>query len=120
MSKKPNYGFPCVTDPHDFEPDHESCTPAEIEAHRLACANWGKPLFKPNKGCYSEYSEDGQLVKHVTRTSWGIGVNLIDSCDGCGEPAFGDPLVTCHECGGSEFCAHCWPEHEKKHDEGAF
>lgn len=42
MSKQPNYGFPCVEDPHDFIPDTESCSPTEIEAHRVACANYGK------------------------------------------------------------------------------
>ncbi len=87
MSKRPIYGFPCVEDPMDFSPDAECCSPAEIEAHRLACANYGKPTYEPNKGCYSEHDADGRLVKHVTRTSWGIGVNLIDHCDECGEPA---------------------------------
>lgn len=117
MSKQPLYGFPCVTNPHDFEPDTESSSPEEIETHRLACANWGKSTFQPNKGCFSEYSDDGKLVLHVTRTSWGIGTNLIATCDGCNEPVFDAPLVTCHECGGPEFCVECWPKHEKDHDE---
>lgn len=115
MSKQPNYGFPCVEDPNDFIPDPESCSPAEIEAHRLACANFGKPEFEPNKGCYSEHDEQGRLIKHVTRTSWGIGTNLISCCDECGEPS--GNLLTCHECG-PEFCEICWPVHERKHDEG--
>ena len=71
MSRQPIYGFPHVTDPHDFHPDHECCSPAEMEAHRLACANYGKP--SPNKGCM--------------RTSWGIGTNLVRCCDECKEPA---------------------------------
>ena len=116
MSKQPVYGFPCVTDPNDFEPDMECCSPAEVEAHRLACANYGKPAYQPNKGCYAEYSDDGQLVKHVARTSGGIGVNLIATCDGCREPDFGDGLIACHECGGPEFCPVCWPEHERQHE----
>jgi hypothetical protein len=119
MSKQASYGFPCVTDPNDFIPDKESSSPQEIEAHRLACANYGKPNYEPNKGCFSEYDDKGQLVLHVTRTSWGIGTNLLDSCDGCNTPTFGDPLIACHECGGPEFCEHCWPEHEKKHEDGA-
>lgn len=117
MSKRPNYGFPCVSDPNDFIPDTESCSPAELEAHRIACANYGKPNYEPNKGCYTEHDDSGQLVKHVLCTSWGIGTNLIASCDGCNMPTFGDPLIACHECGGPEFCEHCWPAHEKRHDE---
>lgn len=117
MSKQGSYGFPCVSNPNDFIPDTESSTPAEIETHRIACANWGKPAFEPNKGCFTEYDDKGQMVLHVTRTSWGIGTNLMDTCDGCNTPTFGDPLIACHECGGPEFCEHCWPEHERKHDE---
>lgn len=116
MSKQPIYGFPCVEDPRDFSPDMECSSPEEIEAHRLACANYGKPSYVPNKGCYSQHSDDGQLVMHVTRTSWGIGVNLIDSCDECNCPS--DALIACHECGGRDYCEVCWPEHEKRHEEG--
>jgi len=115
VSKQPVYGYPCVSNPNDFKPDHECCSPREIEMHRLACANYGKPSYAPNKGCYTEHDASGQIVKHVTRTSWGIGTNLIATCDGCGEPTFGDPLITCHECGGPEFCDVCWPEHERNH-----
>jgi len=90
-----------------------------MTAHRTACANYGKPGYEPNKGCYSEWDASGQLVKHVTRTSWGIGTNLYDTCDGCSEPNFEDEkLIACHECNGREFCAVCWPEHEKQHEEG--
>lgn len=117
MSKRPIYGFPCVEDPRDFDPDVECSSPAEIETWRRACANFGKPTYEPNNGCYAEYSDDGQLVKHVARTSWGIGVNLVSHCDGCNEPDF-DGLITCHECGGPEFCPVCWPEHEKRHESG--
>lgn len=117
MSKQAVYGFPCVSDPNDFIPDGESCSPTEIETHRVACANYGKPSYVPNKGCFSEHSDDGALLLHVTRTSWGIGTNLIASCDDCHEPDF-DGLMTCHECGGMEFCAVYWPKHEKDHDEG--
>lgn len=118
MSKQACYGFPCVSDPNDFIPDGESCSPEELEAHRRACANYGRPAYEPNKGCYAEHDESGQMVKHVLRTSWGIGTNLIDTCDGCNTPTFGDPLTTCHECGGPEFCPDCWAEHEKRHEGG--
>ena len=118
MGKYPSYDYPCVTDPRDFSPDHECSSPEEIERHRLACANYGKPSYEPNKGCFSEHSDDGQLVMHVARTSWGIGVSLLDSCDECRELTSGEPLMTCHECGWPEFCAVCWLEHEKRHEGG--
>jgi hypothetical protein len=116
MSKMPVYGFPCVENPHDFDPDVECCSPQEIETWRRAKANWGKPGFEPNKGCETTFDEAGNLVKHVLRTSWGIGVNLIDQCDGCQEVMPGS-LMTCHECGGSEYCEVCWPKHEAEHEE---
>ena len=52
MSKQPIYGFPCVDDPHDFIPDGECCSQNEILTHRAAKANYGKPSYEPNKGCY--------------------------------------------------------------------
>lgn len=116
MSKQPIYGFPCVTDPHDFSPDYESCSPAEIEAHRLACANYGTPTYQPHEGCYTVYDELGQTVTHVLRTSWGIGVNLVSVCDKCGTPPLNLPLMTCRACGEREYCEFCWPEHEKRHN----
>ena len=70
MSKQPTYGFPCVEDPNDFIPDPECSSPEERERHRVACANYRKASYEPNKGCYSEFSDDGQLIKHVLRTSW--------------------------------------------------
>jgi len=117
MSKIPCYGYPCVEDPNDFIPDGECCSPEERQAHRTACIDYGTPSYEPNKGCYSEYDESGQLVKHVTRTSWGIGTNLIASCDGCREPFFDATPIVCHECHEQEFCEVCWPKHEKEHDE---
>jgi len=116
MSKQGHYGFPCVSDPNNFSPDTESSSPEEIAAHKLACENWGKPEFQPNKGCFSEYSDDGKLILHVTRTSWGIGVNLIPVCDDCGEMGISN-MIACHECPGEqEFCAMCWEKHEKQHE----
>ncbi len=108
MSQQPVYGFPCVSDPNVFIPDSECCSPAEIETHRLACQTYGKPEHVPNRGCTTEHDADGKLVKHVLRTSWGIGTNLIQSCDDCGEPA--NDTIECHDCG-RDFCAVCWPKH---------
>lgn len=116
MSKKPIYGFPCVEDPNDFSPDPDFTFPAEIEVHRLACATYGKPTYKPNEGCYAEFSQDGTMMKHVARISWGIGINLVRHCDGCGDVIFGEAM-TCHECGDhTDYCAECWPKHEAEHD----
>ena len=114
----PVYGFPCVSNPNDFSPDVECSSPAEIAAHKEACRTWGTKDYQPNRGCYSEYDAAGTLVKHVTRTSWGIGVNLLRCCDGdgCSEP-LGDDRMTCYECA-RDFCPHCWPLHEKGHDDG--
>ena len=110
VSCQPVYGFPCVSDPHDFIPDGECCSPAEIEVHRLACANYGKPSYQPNKGCFTERSDDGTLLKHVLRTSWGIGTNLVRCCDECKEPV--DTFVECHGCH-RDYCEHCWPAHDR-------
>lgn len=87
--KEGHYGYPCVEDPNDFSPDVECCSPEEIAAHRRACETYGTPDYVPNAGCYSEYDKDGNLVKHVTRTSWGIGVNMVDLDELFGEAETG-------------------------------
>ena len=110
MSQDVVYGYPCVTNPHDFTPDGECCSPEEIAAHKRACKLWGKPGYEPNKGCYSEYDAEGNLVKHVTRTSWGIGFNAFTKCDACDE--IGKETIHCWECGGDFCCASCWPKHD--------
>lgn len=109
------YGFPCVSDPNDFTPDAECCSPAELAAHKLACETYGTPTYQPNKGCTTEHDADGRFVRHVTRTSWGIGVNSVLCCDGCSEPNNRAELVTCHDCGGHlDFCCMCWPAHAQE------
>jgi hypothetical protein len=41
--KEPMYGFPPRgMNPHDFDPDRESCTPAEIAAWEQAIVAWDK------------------------------------------------------------------------------
>lgn len=111
MSQQPIYGYPCVTDPRDFLPDAECCSPAELAAHKLACQTFGTPDYQPPAGCTTDYDESGQFVRHVLRTSWGIGTNLVASCDTCHEPC--SDLITCHDCGGYlEFCGVCWSGHD--------
>jgi len=112
MSYQSHYGYPCVDDPNDFSPDAESCSRAELAAHKLACQTYGTTAYQPNKGCTTTYNENGEMVMHVLRTSWGIGVNSIRCCDECKEP--GDNLIACHDCGGYlDFCEVCWPNHTK-------
>lgn len=106
------YGYPCVSDPRDFSPDVECCSPEEIAAHKLACETFGTPAYQANKGCYAEYDADGRLVKHVARTSWGIGFNSIceTQCDACGSTD--NQTIHCWECGGDFCCGSCWPTHD--------
>lgn len=42
MSKEYGYGFFPGGDPRKFQPDEESNTEEELEAWRLACAEWDK------------------------------------------------------------------------------
>lgn len=74
-----SYGFPCVENPHDFEPDHESCTPEEVAFHAEAKKRWdsGERNVRGNR---SEWltNDKGERVMHITRTSWGIGTNTFE------------------------------------------
>lgn len=78
------YGFPCVENPHNFSPDVECCTEAEILAWDDARQRWdagGRDVRKLR--CESTYDDAGRLIQHVTRTSWGIGTNYMeDDIDG--------------------------------------
>jgi hypothetical protein len=73
------YGFPCVENPHDFTPDSECCTPAEIAFWEDAKKRWdaGERDVRGARS-YSTFNGDGELVMHTTSTSWGIGVNMVD------------------------------------------
>jgi hypothetical protein len=78
------YGFFPGGDPRKFRPDVDSCTPEEIEAHRVACerANWAD-AYRHGKGsnaaanleCPSHhlYDTDGAWCGHVTIAPFGIG-----------------------------------------------
>ena len=109
MSQECVYGYPCVVDPNDFSPDAECCSPAEIAAHKAACAAYGTAAYQPNKGCCTGVDVNGSW-KHVARTSWGIGVNVLMRCDECG--AIDTQVVHCWDCGGDFCCASCWPKHD--------
>jgi hypothetical protein len=83
MAKEGVYGFPCVEDPHDFTPDEESCTPEEIAFWEDAKRRWsaGERDVRGNR-CATMRNENGEVAMNVTRTSWGIGVNMVDFEDG--------------------------------------
>jgi predicted nucleic acid binding AN1-type Zn finger protein len=111
MSQQCVYGYPCVINPNDFTPDPECSSPVEIDAHKTACANWGKSSYVPNKGCYTVYDDKG-LYMHVARTSWGLGTNVLAQCDACGETE--NETIHCWDCGGDFCCASCWPKHDSE------
>ena len=81
-AKEPVYGFPCVENPHDFEPDRESCTDEEIAFWEDAKKRWdaGERDVRGRR-CASTYDSEGNLAMHITATSWGIGVNYVDMSD---------------------------------------
>ena len=76
--KEAVYGFPCVENPHDFEPDAESCTPAEIAFWEDAKKRWDAGERDVRGARCGFVKDDAGNIAHVTRTSWGIGVNYID------------------------------------------
>lgn len=73
------YGFPCVENPHDFSPDMECCTPAEIAFWEDAKRRWdaGERDVRGAR-CETVRNEQGDMTAHVTRTSWGIGGNSVE------------------------------------------
>ena len=77
--KEPIYGFPCVENPHDFTPDEESCTPAELAFWEQAKRRWdsGERDVRGAR-CSSTFDENGNLTAHLTATSLGIGVNMVE------------------------------------------
>lgn len=73
------YGFPCVEDPHDFTPDEECCTPEEIALWEDAKKRWdaGERDVRGAR-CSTIRDKAGNMTAHLTATSWGIGVNMVD------------------------------------------
>ena len=87
------YGFPCVENPHDFSPDRESCTPEEIAFWEDAKKRWdaGERDVRGAR-CETVRDDTGDMVAHITRTSWGIGVNSYEGWEELGvEIGAGDP-----------------------------
>lgn len=74
------YGFYRPENPHDFSPDHESCTDEEVANHRAACEAWDRGDYKREPGSESFYNEAGELSLHITRAPWGVG-SYTDTID---------------------------------------
>jgi hypothetical protein len=75
--KEAIYGFPCVEDPNDFTPDAECCTPEEIAFWEDAKKRW-EAGERDVRGARCEWLSESV---DVTRTSWGIGVNMVEMED---------------------------------------
>lgn len=77
--KEPIYGFPCVENPHDFTPDEEACTEKEIAFWEEAKERWDAGE-RDVRGASSEstYDEHGNIQCHMLRSSWGIGINMVE------------------------------------------
>lgn len=62
------YGYYRPKNPHDFHPDHESCTEQEIANHKAACDAFDAGNYRDDYG-------DGWVtpMMHVTKAPWGIG-----------------------------------------------
>lgn len=80
------YGFPCVENPHDFSPDRESCTEAEIAFWEDAKKRWdaGERDVRGAR-CETIRDDQGNMKAHLTRTSWGIGANSFEGWEEIGE-----------------------------------
>lgn len=63
------YGFHRPANPNDFFPDHEACSPQEIENHKAACEAWNRGEYKPNPDDESGWR--GNM--HILKAPWGIG-----------------------------------------------
>jgi hypothetical protein len=72
-----SYGYGRTKNPHDFTPDPECCTPAEIENHRAACEAYdkGEPLphqHQESNGAIYD-AKTSEKIKDFCGSPWGIG-----------------------------------------------
>jgi hypothetical protein len=80
--KEAIYGFPCVDNPNDFRPDRECCTPEEIAFWKDAKKRWDAGERDVRGGrCEDLKDAEGNWAGHIIRTSWGIGVNMVELDD---------------------------------------
>jgi hypothetical protein len=75
-----SYGGFYGGDPRKFHPDEECCSPAEIEAHRRACAEWDKGNCPPDPPLHEMHHDPvtGELIMHIARNPFGIGITVHD------------------------------------------
>ena len=66
------YGFYRPANPHDFSPDHDSCSADELAAHKAACEAYDRGEYTAPKGSEFLRDDDGK-VTHILRAPWGIG-----------------------------------------------
>jgi hypothetical protein len=73
------YGFFHGGDPRKFYPDEECCTERELADHKAACALWNEAEARGEtptpEACPSgwEYDADGKPLRHVLRSTYGMG-----------------------------------------------
>ena len=87
------YGFFHGGDPRKFWPDHECCTPKEIENHKAACKLWDEaeargemPTPEANPSGWL-HDDKGNIIGHVLRSPYGIGTYEFEVEDGDDEPS---------------------------------
>ena len=67
------YGFYRPANPHDFSPDHDSCSADELAAHKAACEAYDRGEYTAPKGSEFLRDDDGKVTLHILRAPWGIG-----------------------------------------------
>jgi hypothetical protein len=69
-SEEGGYGFARPSNPHDFSPDQECCTPEEISNHKAACEAFDRGDYQHDE--WDGWNEDHTI--HVLKAPWGIGI----------------------------------------------
>jgi len=73
------YGYFCGGDPRDFHPDHECCTPEEIQRHKEACEDAERLESSRDLPCPSGWIRTPDGCAHILRAPFGIGVSTIET-----------------------------------------
>jgi len=84
------YGFFCGGDPRTFRPDREGCTPEELANHAAACKLADEMEARgefPDWDCPSGWEQYGNVVVHVLRAPFGVGVTttIVECDEECGD-----------------------------------
>lgn len=73
------YGYFHGGDPRHFHPDHECCTPEEIDRHSEACKEAERLEAGRNLPCPSGWVQTEAGRYHVLRAPFGIGVYAYET-----------------------------------------